>query len=301
MLKKLIFTPIFVFILCFTTQVFGQSYRDKFNQLCEKQDTAGQIKLLNEWEIKQSNDPELYVSFFNYYFQKGKTSHLGIQPEATNQEGLKINDDNGKTVGFISEVTGFDDNEVNKGLDYIDKGIKSFPNRLDMRFGKIFVLGKLKRYNEFSDEVVKTIEYSNINKNAWLWSNNKAEKDGKMLMLGSIQNYVLELYNTNDDALLENMKQIAESVLKYYPDHIESLSNLSIVYMLKNQNDKALEVLLKAEKLDEKDYIVLGNIAQAYKKLGNKKEAIKYYKKCVKLGDKPSVEYAKEQIKILEK
>mgnify|MGYP003380295723 CR=1 FL=1 len=67
---------------------------------------------------------------------------------------------------------------------------------------------------------------------------------------------IRDRYNTENDDLLDNMKRIAETVLKYYPDHIESLSNLSIVFMLQKQYDKALEPLLKAEKLNPKDYIV---------------------------------------------
>jgi tetratricopeptide (TPR) repeat protein len=71
--------------------------------------------------------------------------------------------------------------------------------------------------------------------------------------------------------------------------------------MLQNQYDKALEQLLKAEKLNPKDYIVLSNIAQAYKLIGDTKNAIKYYKLTIKHGDEQAKQYAKEQIKELEK
>jgi len=97
------------------------------------------------------------------------------------------------------------------------------------------------------------------------------------------------------------MKRIAETVLKYYPDHVESLSNLSIVFMLQKQYDMALEQLKKAEKLNQKDYIVLSNIAQAYKLKGNKKSAIKYYELTIKYGDEQTKQYAKEQIEELER
>jgi len=120
-------------------------------------------------------------------------------------------------------------------------------------------------------------------------------------MLSAVQDYVLQLYNTENDALLDNMKRIAETVLKYYPNHIESLSNLSIVYLLKKEYDKALEPLLKAEKLDNKDYIVLSNIAQAYKLKGDYKKAIEYYEYTLKYGDDAAKKYAKSQIEELKK
>ncbi len=78
------------------------------------------------------------------------------------------------------------------------------------------------------------------------------------------------------------MREIANKVLEFYPNHIESLSNLSITYLLTGEFDKGIESLLKAEKINPKDYIVLGNIAQGYKMKGNKKKAVEYYKKAVK-------------------
>ena len=140
-----------------------------------------------------------------------------------------------------------------------------------------------------------------INENKWTWDDNKPLDDPKEFMLSSIQSYQIQLYNTENDSLLDNMKRIAETVLKYYPDHIESLSNLSIVFMLQEQYDKALEPLLKAEKLDSKDFIVLSNIAQAYKLKGDNKNAIKYYELTLKYGDDQAKKYAKEQIEELNK
>jgi tetratricopeptide (TPR) repeat protein len=95
------------------------------------------------------------------------------------------------------------------------------------------------------------------------------------------------------------MGAIANEVLKFYPDHIESLSNLSITYLITEQYDKAIEVLLKAEKLAPTDAIVLGNIAQGYKLNGDKKRAIEYYEKAIKYADPVQVEYSRQQIKEL--
>ena len=60
---------------------------------------------------------------------------------------------------------------------YFDEGISKFPNRLDIRFGKIYILGQLEDYENFSNEIVKTIQYSSQNNNQWLWSED-ANYDG---------------------------------------------------------------------------------------------------------------------------
>jgi cytochrome c-type biogenesis protein CcmH/NrfG len=120
-------------------------------------------------------------------------------------------------------------------------------------------------------------------------------------MLGTIQSYQVQLYNTGNDSLLNYMSTIAKTVLKYYPDHIESLSNLSIVYLVNKDYKKAIEALSKAEKLSPSDYIVLGNLARAYQLDGDKTNAIKYYELEIKYGDQRAKEFAKNQIQDLQK
>jgi tetratricopeptide (TPR) repeat protein len=163
------------------------------------------------------------------------------------------------------------------------------------------MFGELEDWKDFTTEIIKAVDYSAVIKNQWTWTDNKPQKDSKDFFLGSLQTYQLQLYNTNNDDLLDYMKQIAEAVLKYYPDHVESLSNLSIVYLIKKEYGKALESLLKAEKLAPTDYIVLNNIAQAYKLKGDYKNAIKYYELTEKYGDEQAKAYARQQMAELKK
>lgn len=285
-------------------QVSGQTFKQQFNDLVSKKDTVEQQQLLEKWEKTDSNDPELFVAYFNFYVIKGKKEIVTVGKNPKGKDVLQIMDqDTSKKepVAFMYGDTYYEPNLLSKGFDWISKGIKKHPNRIDMRFGKIYMFGQLEDYEKFTTEIIKTIDYSNENKNKWTWGDSKPLDEPKEFMLSSIQNYQLQLYNTENDNLLDNMKRIAETVLKYYPDHVESLSNLSIVYMLQKQYDKALEPLLKAEKLNSKDYIVLSNIAQAYKLKGDNKNAIKYYELTLKYGDDQAKKYAQGQIDELKK
>ena len=295
-------TTIFCVLTLICCQTQGQTFRQQFNELVSKNDTVKQVALLGKWEKSNSNDPELYVAYFNFYVNKSTKEMVALGNNPKGKDALEIKNDDSKkggTVGFIYDDTHYDTNLLNKGFQYIDKGIEKFPNRLDMRFGKIFMFGKTENYEKFTTEIIKTVEYSDVNKNFWTWTDNKPQDNPKDFMLSSIQSYQLQLYNTEKDELLDNMKRIAETILKYYPNHIESLSNISIVFMLQKQYDRAIEPLLKAEKLNPKDFIVLGNIAQAYKLKGDNKNAIKYYELTEKWGDEQSKRYAKGQIKAL--
>jgi tetratricopeptide (TPR) repeat protein len=298
-------TSILIFcLILFFNQGNGQTFKQQFNDLVSKKDTIGQQKLLKQWEKTDSNDPELFVAYFNYYVNKSVSEMitLGQNPKGENVLQIMDQDTNKKEpVGFIYSDTYYNPEMLSKGFDWINKGIEKHPDRLDMRFGKVYMFGQIEDYENFTKEIIKAIEYSSINKNEWTWADSKALDDPKDFLLSTIQSYQIQLYNTENDDLLDNMKRIAETILKYYPDHIESLSNLSIVFMLQKQYDKALEQLLKAEKLNSKDVIVLNNIAHAYKLKGDKKNAVKYYELTIKYGDKKAKQFAQEQIKELEK
>jgi tetratricopeptide (TPR) repeat protein len=283
-------------------QVFGQTFKQQFNEFVSKKDTLGQQQLLDKWEKSDSNDPELYIAYFNYFVKKSvkEVVTLGQNPEGNDVLQIMDKDSSKKEpVAYLYGDTYYDKNILKKGFDYIDKGLSKYPNRLDMRFGKIYLLGQIENYEKFTAEIINTIDYSHVNKNKWTWADNKPLGDPENFMLSSIQDYQLQLYNTENDNLIENMKRIAEAVLKYYPEHIESLSNISIVFMLQKQYDKALDTLLKAEKLNPKDCIVLNNIAQTYKLKGDTINAIKYYKLTIQYGDDQAKNYANGQIEEL--
>ena len=288
----------------FFNEVWGQTFKQQFNDLVLKKDTAGQVELLKKWERTDDNDPELYVAYFNFYVTKSKRDFIELGNNPKGKDVLKIMDkDTTKKapVGYMYGNSSYDKELLAKGFEYADKGIAKNPTRLDIRFGKIYIFGQSENYNDFTLEVIKAVDYSTIIKNKWTWTDNKPVDDPKQFMLSSIQTYQLQLYNANNDDLLDNMKQIAETVLKYFPDHVESLSNLSIVYLVKKEYDKALSSLLKAEKLAPKDYIVLSNIAHAYKLKDDKKNAIKYYELTVKYGDEQAKKFAEGQITELKK
>lgn len=301
-MNKLLF---FLFsMVLLLNHVNGQTFKQQFNELVSKKDTKKQLKLLEKWEMTYSNDPELFVAYFNYYVINSKNETITLGQNAKGKEALQIMDQDSskkEPIAYLYGDTYYEPKLLSKGFDWINRGIKQHPNRLDMRFGKIYILGQLEDYEKFTVEIINTIDYSNENKNKWTWADNKPLEDSEKFMLRSIQDYQLQLYNTENDALLDNMKRIAETVLKFYPDHIESLSNLSIVYLLQKQYDKALEPLLKAEKLNPQDYIILNNIARAYQLKGDKKNAIKYYELTIKHGDEQAKKFAKSQIEELKK
>lgn len=277
------------------TNVHGQDYYERFKKLLTDKDTVGQRTLLQEWDKKNSNDPELYTCYFNYYVQKSISEIVRLDNNPGAGENLQITDSTKQVVGYLYGETSYNPKYLNLGFDIIDKGINKFPNRLDMRFGKIHMLGQVNNYNSFTDEIVKAIDYSTKNKNKWLWTTNESVRQPREFLLDNVQTYINTLFDIGD-AQAKNIRRIAETTLKIYPDHVISLSNLGISYIFENNYSKALDPLLKAEKKSPKDAIILGNIAYVYVNLKDNKKAIEYYEKVVQFGDDNAKGFAEQQL-----
>lgn len=279
---------------------FSQSFQKQFDELSKKKDFEGQEKVLANWKTTNPKDPELFIAYFNHYINKSRSEVIILDTQQKNNEALELIDTTaGMPVAYLSSAVDYNQNNLQKGFKYIDQGIALYPNRLDMRFGKIYMLGEVENYTEFTKEIMETLAYDHKLKNAWLWKEGKQVEDPKEFLLGSIQSYVNTIYNTEDDNLLPLIRQISETVIKYYPDHVESLSNIAVTYVINGEYDKALPLLLKAESLAPKDAIVLNNIAEAYKNKGDKENARLYFEKVIKYGNAEEVQDARSKIKRL--
>ncbi|OQP64426.1 hypothetical protein A3860_20880 [Niastella vici] len=287
------------FLLLIGSQTFPQGFTTDFDKVLKERDTAAQLQLLHNWQKANPNDAELFIAYFNYYFFASRREVIALTDSTNGLQSLEVKDSAGlNTVGYLAEDIDFDSTLLQKGFQYIDSGINTWPARLDMRFGKIYVLGQLENYEAFTNEILKTIETSNQLKNKWSWKNNKPVEDAERFLLSTIQEYVVQLYDAGDDQL-HRMRRIAQAVLKYYPRHVESLSNLAITYGLQGDYDRALDALLKAEKIMPRDVIVLNNIANMYERKGDKLNAIRYFELTAKHGDKDAKDAAVKKLKEL--
>jgi tetratricopeptide (TPR) repeat protein len=290
-----------LFLTTFSSLIFGQTNYEKFKKLFKNNDTTKIKELFVEWEKTNANDPELYTSAINYYFSNSKKEVISLDQEQKSKESFQFTDSTGKVAGYINSTLGYKIDKLSKAIKYANTGIDKFPNRLDIRFGKCYLLQQIEDYDNFTKEVIKTVEYSQVNKNNWFWTENKKQNNGETFLLETIQAYLKQLYDTENDNLLPNMIQIGETTLKYYKTNVEILSTTSVALMLTKNFDKAIEYLKQAEKLNPKDYIVLNNIAQGYELKGDKVNAIKYYELTEKYGDEQAKQQAKRNIKDLKK
>lgn len=154
----------------------------------------------------------------------------------------------------------------------------------------------MENWEQYTEVLVATIDYSNKINNKWTWTDDKAVDDAERNFLTSIHDYTTKIYETENADLYPKMREIAQRVIKYYPNEMESYTFVAISYFFENEIDKSINTLLEAYNINPKDADILNNLAFVYAEKGDKAKAIKYYEMVLKYGSKDEISNAKKKI-----
>ncbi|MCT4560531.1 MAG: tetratricopeptide repeat protein [Crocinitomicaceae bacterium] len=293
-----------LFILCLTLSLFasneviGQNHRVNFMRSFSVGDTAKQKEILSNWELEEPKNPDLFICYFNYFFKLAESEQLFVN-ENGGLDNFEFKTTSGQQIGYLDNKVNYDLSLFNKALEKIEEGIELYPNRLDMRYGIISAYEKSGKWVRFTDEIIKTIKYSKTIGNHWKWTDHTVFVGGELAFLKGIDQFQAHLFESGDDALLSHMRVIADEVLAHYPDHMQSYNDLGIAYILTEEYDKALEVMLMAENKEPENPTIMGNIAYIYKLKGDYNSAIRYYEMVRLFADSDQGQFANEQILLL--
>lgn len=288
---KLIFI---LFYIVSYNKVISKDYWADFQKLIMSTDLESLDKFLKNWEKENNTNPQLYVAYFNFFlqqvmkdvtvvFKKPKYNFINICIENVDEKSYIYDD-----ILIDSKSKCF-----NSAIKYINIGIKLHPNRLDMRFGKIYAFIKARKYDNATNEIIKTIQQSNKNNNEWFWNNGEKLEKSPDFMLNIIQEYIIEILNSPHKKAETYVKKISEIILKYYPKNVVSIVNLGLI--TKTNND-ALVLYKRALEIAPNDPIILANIGYIYEKQNNKNLALNYYKLAEEFGDEHIKKIVKEHI-----
>ena len=254
-MNKIILLLIISCLYCFNAN--AQSHRESFIKALNAKNMPRAEEVLKAWDLANSNDPELYIAYFNYYTVMSQDAALPIA------------------------ITGYDQKYSKLALEFITDGITRFPTRFDMRIAKIYMLGVLKDYQTYVAEVLKTIAYSARIENNWKREEFMLLEHAEDLFFDAVLDWQTLLFSQKDPSLYKEVIRISNEMLKYYPTHIQSILNISTVYKELKQYDNSLDILLKANIIEPSNAIVLYNIADVYNKKEDKVNAKKYYEQTI--------------------
>lgn len=277
--------------------LFGQDFKKEFtSKFSENEYNSTEIEnILENWKKSSKNDVEYYISAFNFYFKESQEVVLQLTPDEpqVDKEALIISDSLGNEMGYINSQVSTNDSLFNISQSKIEEAIKLFPNRLDLRFGKIHTLGEVQKLEEFTIEILRTIEYSKKIKHKWIWSNAKIIENPEAFFIDSMQSYQNTLFQLEED---ENLKRVAKKMYDIFPNDLFVISSYGVTFLIEGKNKEALELYLKAEKINPNDTIVLNNIGLIYERFSDKKNALKYYQKIKEVGDEKAKALAEKKI-----
>ena len=146
-------------------------------------------------------------------------------------------------------------NEPQAAFDAINQGIDAFPQRLDLRFGKIYMCQMIADYKCMKDEILRVVDFAGNSGQAWMWL--QYEPNDTAFMLSVILNYLKILWDAGKDG---EIKEIADEILNYFPDHVESLNMAAVSYLVQGDWENAEPYLQNARKLAPEDQIVQKNL-----------------------------------------
>ena len=234
--------------LLFCSVSNGQTFKQDFSAALRAKDMVKAEKILNAWDFADANDPELYTSYFNFFTIKS----------------------------LEKDSTALDKEYSNKALEFISEGIERYPTRFDMRIAKIYMLGRLKDFIPFTNEVINLINYSKKIENNWKGENFSLINEAHEVFYGSVMEFQEILFAEKKTSLYNNINQISNEMVRNYPNHVQSWLNISTIYAIQKEYDKSIETLLKAINIEPKNAVLLFNIALVYGSKGDNSNSKKY-------------------------
>lgn len=297
-MRRIFSTFIFILLSC---AVFAQTKAelyDRFSQAVSEHDTTTVVSLISDWERLYPGDAELFSLRANYYFMDAVSDVITLSDEKpADGRGYYVMEDSlGNTQYMYSDVQ-TDSLKVGYTKAILTDGITRYPDRIDLRLGKITVHLKVGENVSAVKEVCSMVEHSVVNDNKWLGTLDKpVETDGVSYMRDCIQDYLSQLVDAEDLVSAEDM---VDACVRFYPKDPVFLSDKGVMRFYAGDLKSALDWYLSAYSVSPGDMLVVNNIAYTYEKLGDKQNALKYYRILADSNDAEFSENAKAAVQEL--
>ena len=269
---------------------------DRFDKTVSQRDSAAVAALISDWERLYPDDAELYSIRANYYFMNAISEVVVVSAEAPADGRTAMKDSHGVTMYMYSEPK-FDTVKIGLAEGALAEGIAQYPDRLDLRLGKAAIHLRVKENTLAAQEIQSALERSVINKNKWTGTlDAPIETDGVSYLRDCVQDYFSELLGVDD---LASAKSMIDAAVHHYPKDAIFLADRAAIGYFSGDLKDALKWYLSSRENAPDDMLVTNNIARVYEELGDKQNAIKYYRIVADSGDKDFAESAKAELKRL--
>lgn len=274
-------------ILLLTSIISSSSNFNNFKNLIKQNKYSEAKVVLDNWGDSKENDPQYYISCFNYYIIQSQKSGMVLQTEKPySGDSFEFTDpSSGETKGYMANRTYYEGENYNKAIDYIKEGINKFPDHYEMRFGLLWIHQENRNFKQFLVELEDALKFYYLNKPKRVyWNDNKIINSPYDFIIENAQGNISYFYNN-----LEIQKNISflnacnDLLIKYYPDHKYGYNNKGILSYISKDFNNALKYYSVAYSKDQNDAMILLNIAYTYKNMNNIEQSKKYFNDVIKL------------------
>ena len=284
----------------FSSICLAQTRQELFENLktsLEARDTSAARNVILDWEKAFPQDPELYSAYANLYLVKSIKEVVLITDEKPEDEEFFVMKDSTGKEHYMYSTLDVEKEWIDKAVDVLGKGVEKYPDRLDLWFGKAYLVLNYYENDDFIGLISDILKRSVANKNNWLWTLDEKVEDGQAALFDTFQGYFSGVFEQD----LEFAGRIVDEVLKYYPNNVIFLNDKAVIAYNAGDIDGALENFLKVHKIDPEDPVVINNIAYTYQLKKDNAKALEYYKLLSKTTDPEYKKIAEKAIKELSK
>ena len=242
--------------------------------------------VLDRWEAASPEDADMLVARFNFYLDKSASTQV-VEKNQAKFMGAKpiisLKDSLGRDVNYFQE-TFYEDSLFARASQAIDRAIKLYPDRLDLRFARIT---SLIAYEKESPDMATSalnalIDYDGTSHPVWMFGFEPAEDD---VFTSGMQEYCATFYSIGSPTSLESFRSLSERMLKYHPSSTLALTNLGTYYQVARKDSKtALKYYNKVLKMEPDNYTAIKNCVLLARKDKNVKLEKKYLPMLAKYG-----------------
>jgi len=247
------------------------------------QDIQAFIK--DSYEANQ-NDPAYYVASANYWWNLSLEPNISTKPSEKG-DFVVADPKTGKEVGSMSTEGRVNPQVPENAVQLLREALKRFPNRIDIGMGLAYMLRELDKQKDCLDVLLQVLHDAEKNPAELQWkSGEPLPKPPNIYIPELMQGYTGSFYRLETkegDALCHSL---CEAIIHAYPDHPYAYNIIAALCSANKDDQGCAKYLLIAYQKAPNDSIVILNLANTYRRLGDKKEAERYYK--LVLASKPS-------------
>ncbi len=290
------FAAIVVTLATFVRVASGASYSEQIQTLQKTAKPEEVQKFIKDSSVANQSNPDYYIASANYWYHLSQ--QVSITTKAAQGKDLVVADQKtGKAVGSISNMGSINPQLLSNAVGLLQEGFGRFPERLDTGMGLAYMLRAQRKYEECLVALKQVLDTATLRPQDIRWKNGDLPSSPwNKLLPESLQSYSSAFYKLNSKQGDKLCQELCEAIIKAYPDHPYAYNILAALSSAHGDEKACINYLQIALEKAPGDTLVMFNLGDTHRKMGDKASAKRYYEMILSSNPpedmKPEVEKA---------